>query len=269
MKRIEWGDGNIAEIFNDFSDFFSTCDNREWNNEFYERARTRYAPNDDWAGANYEQAREYMLHGYEETVSKTKTAVDQLQKQSIVKKPTRTRDYVGFTPIIPNVINGYPKSMWNDRRPPLKSKVITILFDVSILCDITREQMQKKGAEVVSWVMNLERLGYRVRIDVLDGFSREWTYLVRVPIKNENNPINLKRVSFPMTHTAFSRTLGFDWYERLPGARYMSGYGRSIYALDECEREQVLEIVTDDTEYYVNYQSDLEEVFSDFKGEMM
>lgn len=268
MKRIEFGDGNIAEIYSDFGEFFNTCDSREWNDDFYEEARTRYSHDDDWAGADYEQARDYLMYGYEETVGKTKTAVDELQKQSIVKKPTRTRDYVGFTPIIPNVVMGLPKAMWNDKRPPMKTRVISIVFDVSILCDVTRDEMMKKGAEVVSYVMNLERLGYRVRIDVIDGFSAEWTYLLRIPIKNENNPINLKRVSFPMTHTAFSRTLGFDWYERLPNAKYMSGYGRSLYALDSEKRKGVLSHVLNENEYYVNYRSDMDEVFKDFAGEL-
>lgn len=271
MKRMEWGSKshpNIMETYDDFSEFFTTCDSREWNDDFYEKARTRYSDDDDWAGASYNQAREFMVYGYKESVKQTSSDIDKLQKQSIINKPKRQRDYVGFSPIIPNVINGYPKSMWNDKRKQMSSRVITILYDVSIACGISREEMRKRGAEITSYIMNIERLGYRVRIDVLDGFCGEQKYLLRIPIKNENNPINLKRISFPMTHTAFSRTLGFDWYERLPKGKYMGGYGTPIYAVDSVDRKKLFERILDGTEYYLNYKSDLNEVFKEFAEEL-
>lgn len=257
MKRIASEDG-ISEVFTDFTEFLTTCDERECN---FGYVRTRYNDDDDWAGASYKQARNMLTHGYEKTVKAVHAKVNQLQKQGVTKPPTRVRDYVGFTPIVPNVILGIPKAMWNNKQVPKKSKVVTLVYDCGVSCCVSSEELAEHGAQVVSYVMNLERLGYRVRIDAIAGFSGSKTYMVRIPVKNENNPINLKRVSFPMTHVGMLRTLGFDWYERCPDAIEMGGYGTPLYCLNDDKRERLMKDVLGENEYYINYQMDVKDVF--------
>ena len=49
-----------------------------------------------------------------------------------------------------------------------------------------------------------------------------------VKIKDAAQPLDLKRVSFPMTHTAFFRVIGFDWYSKTPRGKYRSAYGHAL-----------------------------------------
>lgn len=269
MNRVTTDKGTIFETFRDFSEFFKVCDERTHKGGSFDHARTRFCDDDGWAGASYEQARDMMIHGYEKSVEAVNTRVNQLQKQSFEKPPRRVRDYCGFAPIVPNVVIGLPKTMWNNRRDTQKAKCVTIVYDVGVSCGVSRSELEEHGAKIVSYVMNLERLGYRVRIDALDGFASSGkAYALRIPIKNENNPINLKRIAFPMTHVAFSRTLAFDWYERCPDAEYMGGYGTPLYAMNEYDRKEILDTVLNDHEYYINYKLEPEDVFKDFAEEL-
>lgn len=269
MRRIVSEDKkDIYEIFDTFSDFLETCDSRKHKGGGFDDARTRYSDDDDWAGASYDKARDMLIHGYDKSLKIVSEKVNQLQKQSFIEKPQRVRDFVGFAPIVPNVVLGYPKTMWNNKSETKPNKVITLLYDAGVSCCVSKEQLAEHGARVVNYVMNLERLGYRIRIDAMDGFTADHTYCVRVSVKHEDQPINLKRIAFPMTHVGFTRALGFDWYERCPDAKYMSGYGRPIYTLDDYERKEKLAPILGEDEYYINYQLEPEDVFSKFADEL-
>lgn len=266
MNRLELKDGSIIETFRDFSEFFDTCDSRKIN---FGDARTRFDDDDGWAGASYDQARDMMLHGYDKSVKAVNSRVSTLQKQAFEKPPRRIRDYAGFAPIVPNVVLGLPKTMWNNKTVARQFKVVTVCYDAGVSCCVSKEQLEEHGAKVVSYIMNLERLGYRVRIDAIVGFmGGSFGYAVRVPIKNEHNPINLKRIAFPTTHVAYLRTLGFDWYERLPKAERLGGYGTPLYALSDEDRKDFLGNILSKGEYYINYELDPEDVFKEFAEEL-
>lgn len=269
MRRDTSQNGSIFETFADFSEFFNICDSRKHKGGSFNNSRTRYSEGDDWAGANYEQAKDMLLHGYDKSVSAVNARVNQLQKQSFERPPRRVKDYCGYAPIVPAYVIGLPKTMWRNKAEHKQSKVVTVVYDVGVSCGVSARELEEHGAKVVSYVMNLERLGYRVRIDAMDGFARDGrAYALRIPIKNENNPINLKRICFPMTHVAFSRTLAFDWYERCPDAEYMSGYGTPLYAMNESARADILKQVMNSNEYYINYRLEPEDVFKDFAEEL-
>lgn len=268
MNRVTTDRGSIVETFRDFTEFFSVCDKRKHKGGYFSDARTRYSDDDDWSGASYKQARDMMIHGYEKSVEAVNSRVSQLQKQSFEKPPRRVSDYCGFAPIVPAVIIGLPKTMWNNKKDMKKSKCVTVVYDVGVSACVSKKELEEHGAKVVSYIMNLERLGYRVRVDAICGFASGYAYAVRIPIKNENNPINLKRIAFPMTHVAFLRTLGFDWYERCPDAEYMSGYGTPLYAMSSDDRKEFLDTVLNENEYYINYQLEPEDVFKNFASEL-
>jgi len=52
--------------------------------------------------------------------------------------------------------------------------------------------------------------------------------MICTKIKSSNTPLDLKRISFPLTHTAYFRVIGFDWYSRTPNGKYRPGYGHPI-----------------------------------------
>lgn len=71
-------------------------------------------------------------------------------------------------------------------------------------------------------------------------------------IKSSNQPLDLKRMSFPLTHTAFFRVIGFDWYSRFPKGKYRSGYGRALgYELNDREMKEFATKMFGDNAIYI------------------
>ena len=58
--------------------------------------------------------------------------------------------------------------------------------------------------------------------------NRQNADIVVIKIKDSRQAFDLKRMSFPLTHTAFFRVIGFDWYGKFPEGTYRSGYGHNI-----------------------------------------
>jgi hypothetical protein len=63
---------------------------------------------------------------------------------------------------------------------------------------------------------------------VQNYYDNHKCYALKIKVKDAMQPIDLKRISFPLTHTAFFRVIGFDWYSRCPEAKYIGGYGHSL-----------------------------------------
>ena len=83
---------------------------------------------------------------------------------------------------------------------------------------------------MLSSVIELEQQGYRFNIYAVQNYYSKYDkcYMLKVKVKDAMQPIDLKRISFPLTHTSFFRVVGFDWYSKCPEAKYISLYGHSL-----------------------------------------
>lgn len=119
--------------------------------------------------------------------------------------------------------------MINTRMKPIKSKVIDVYYDKSCGCGTDSEDILKSGLKIVSALIDLELKGYRVNLSVLySSFDDGEGDIMCVKVKDARQPFALQRMMFPIVHTGFFRSIGFDWYERCPTSTYRCGYGRGI-----------------------------------------
>lgn len=65
-------------------------------------------------------------------------------------------------------------------------------------------------------------------IDCFDAFKKEEPAPAPVVEEVQAQPVDLKRISFPLTHTGFFRVIGFDWYSKTPKGKYRYFYGHAI-----------------------------------------
>ena len=77
--------------------------------------------------------------------------------------------------------------------------------------------------------------GYKFNLYAIQSYAGSKDVdILCTKIKNSNTPLDLKRISFSLTHTAYFRVIGFDWYSRCPKATYRGGYGHALgYDYDE------------------------------------
>lgn len=181
-----------------------------------------------WVGANREDTYRMLREGYQPTVDKMKSQMR--FTASGVGKRTKFANHVeGFAPIVPNAILGLPNSMVTSYTKPIKTKVIDIYYEMTASCLVDSDDLIKAGQKLLRAIMALEAQGYRFNLYVVqDYFDEKTCDMLCVRVKSANQPFDLKRMSFPCTHTAFFRGIGFEWYSKFPLGTYRSGYVHSV-----------------------------------------
>ena len=263
MKRIENMNGDIKTIVETYNNFNEFCKIQNERPLVWDCSPTRDVVNDSEKRCNsFAEAQNFLLHGFNENVKEMVSAVGELQKTGTRTRNHRFADVVGYTPIVPNAIIGVPTSMLNQKKKPIKTKVVTIDYDPTVSWDVTPKQVLDFGCKFINCVMNLEKQGYRVRINYLAAANSHDNrqYVLRIPLKSEHNPLNIKRLSFPISHVAMLRYLFMDWEERLPNSEYIGGHGHPMYAADAKNKENLKSILGDNT-YIVTFKTDLDVMF--------
>lgn len=219
--------------------------------ELYNTNRTRKVT-DAWKGSNItessisssfhgvssmEEAHKMLRDGWADKVDEMIALVNKAATVSINKRTAFKNDVVGFAPVVPLAMMNVPNSMLNTAVKPTKSKVIKICYLNDDNGGTSPETFLKRGKRVLEAIINLERNGYRCELYTAQFYvsgNRADSLLVR--IKEANQPLDVKRVMFPMAHPAFLRVIGFEWEDKCPTNIYMSGRGRALHSTDDHER---------------------------------
>ena len=197
----------------DFTDYSKNC-----NNDSY------------WTGCkSYEQALEFLRTGYEPIVKDLEREYKLNARGGDAKRITFKNDVLGYNPIVPLAMQGVPNSMINMTMKPIKTKVVDIFYDMGASCGVSNKAILQCGTDILSVVLDLERQGYRFNLYAFQTYNdtKDCDCLI-VKIKDAKQPLDLRRMSFPLCHTGFFRLIGFDWYSRTPKGRYRSGYGQEL-----------------------------------------
>lgn len=260
----------IIEQFDSFSELVEVCDKRTRNFSNGGSADEDGTYDDpQWVGCkSLQEAKNLLKYGWHDAkkVKYMKDKVNDLSKTHDAEKIGFKNDIVGFAPIVPNAIVGIPQSMVNIIHKPKKSKVVSIIADMGASAIVSSSEYLGWGAKLIAKIVQLEKSGFRVRLEYSDTFAREGqkVHSYRVLMKSENQPFDIKRYMFPLAHVAMFRAIGFDWYERLPNAVELSGYGRPLHCLESKEFIKK-EICNSDSCYHISFKSDIDEELKDVK----
>lgn len=221
----------MCERYNSAAEVVADCKARKITDRMFDDMADGNLVGEDkkWYGVDsYEQALEYLEKGYQPVVDKLKFAI----KANISGQGKRIsfhNDVVGYAPIVPLAIMGVPNAMINSYMKPIKAKVIDVYYDGTFSCRVNSSDIINTGAKVISAILQLEQQGYRFNLYQVQGYSDEdGCDMMCVKLKDSMQPIDLKRISFPLTHTAFFRVIGFDWYSKTPKGKYRSCYGHAL-----------------------------------------
>lgn len=185
--------------------------------------------NRSFVGASRAETYTMLREGYQPTVDALKSKL-KISAAGQRKRFKSYNDVVGYQPIIPNAIMGLPNSMVNSSMTPIKTKVLDVYYEITCSAWTESSDLIKAGQKMLGVIMELEAQGYRFNLYCTQGYydSRTGCDMVCIKVKSANQPMDLKRMSFPISHTAFFRGIGFDWYSKFPKGTYRPGYGHAI-----------------------------------------
>lgn len=193
---------------------------------------------DSWEGVKtYDEALNYMQNGYQPTVDALKESVKPSVKGD-VKRISFKNDIVGGNPIVPLAMIGVPNCMQNTYIRQIKAKVIDVYYDMTCSCGTSSKSIIEAGQKILGTILRLEQQGYKFNLYAVQSYCNSSDAdMLCVKVKSSNQPLDIKRMSYTLTHTSFFRVLGFDWYSRTPKGTYRCGYGRALgYDLDSAEK---------------------------------
>ena len=271
MKRREYlkrGEPikTIVEEYRDFDDFINTVNSRDV--VFIDGSvQTRERTDSYFTGVeNYNEAVDLLAHGYSANIERMVKTVKSNTRNGQRVKTERYADVMGYAPIVPNAILGVPCSMMNQRKKTVKARVIEIVFNRNCAAHHSTTEIEEYCCKVVGMIMELERKGYRVKLSAafsVQDTSKKRQYIMTIPVKGESQPLNIKRMSFALTHPAFQRCLCFDWCERLPKVVKVGGLGIAIEYCDEIYHRN-LENHIGKNVVMLYHGKDLDEAFKDY-----
>lgn len=157
-----------------------------------------------------EDLRKYGDKKSKDKIIKVKETTDKVFEKYIGQKVRLYNDVVGFQPIVPNAILGLPLSMVNQKRLPKKVKTIDIFYNASIACNVIKEDIELKGAYVLSAIDALERSGYRVNLYIgCISMVKNKPHGYFLNVKKAEQPLNLLKVAYYIVHPSFLRRTTF------------------------------------------------------------
>lgn len=220
------------ERYNSVADIAADCASRKITDKKFDNMREK-SLRANWHGVNsYDEAINLLRNGYAPVVDELKTAL-KCQRTGTRKRTRVYNNVTGFAPVVPLALMGVPNAMLDKKTTRIKNKVINIYYDTSYSCGTSSREIIENGKNILSAMVKLEEEGYAINAYTLVAFADKnmrTADMVIAKIKSSNQPLDLTKMSFALTHSAFQRVIAFDWYSKSPRATYRDGYGVPIAA---------------------------------------
>lgn len=183
-----------------------------------------------WEGvSSYDEAIDFLWNGYQPIVEDMRGEFKS-NRTGVGGRFKFQNAVAGFAPVVPLAMMGVPNSMIDMRMKPIKTKVIDVYYDMTCSCGTSSEEIVENGKKLLGAIVELEAQGYRFNLYAVQTYcDRTDADMLVVKVKSSTQPLDLKRISFPLCHTAFFRVIGFDWYSKVPNGTYRFGYGHAAY----------------------------------------
>ncbi len=257
----------IIEQYKDIDTIIDTTKSRAPLKDEYNKILTdgKVSARSDFYGVDkIEEAYNLLKNGYSKAVDELKTSIKANRIEDKSRAAFNT-NITGAAPVVPNAIIGLPNSMLSRRVEPPRDKIITLLVDITYNWTYTQKDVFRYGQNIVKHVQRLERDGYRVNIKTI--YYAEQTprdECVTFTLKRADRPLDVKRLSFAVMHTAFMRVILFQWYERVPDGRIDSGRGCPLANHNQtyCEQKLRQNNLLNKNTYYININSDIDRVLN-------
>lgn len=251
----------IAESFADIDELVRILDYRNVNKVFSDETLASDKNDEDFTKTkSYAEAVELLKNGYADPLEKIKRGVEVNSRGFSAQRTLPRNDIVGYAPCVPNAILGIPQSMINKDVIARKSKVVTIVYDVTGAWHVEADTFIKAGIMVLTIINSLEVNGYRVSLKTVFQNCRSGNQFsfAAVTLKDWRQPLDLKKMAFPFCHPSMLRRIGFRHLERNPKItenRFTFGYGTANVSdkeYDELEKELREHKLLEDHEKYIN-----------------
>lgn len=249
LRRYRRGGYDVFHYdFETLHEFLSYIQTAPVNEQVFSKySRSSHDGGSSWTGTDsFEEAVELCTKGWSEGFEKflrMKKRIDEKLLETIVR-PKQVLDIVGYSPSVPDYLQGNPLNMWNHANIEIPT-FITIYLNISYGSSTTHSAIFNRGVIALSLVDALQERGYSVRLKIFECSTKYDEMAISFyNLKGDGEKLNIKKTYFPLCHPSFLRRLNFCLTEVTPVTNNWSdGYGRPS---DVDEVKQVIKVSPND-----------------------
>ena len=261
----------LFEHFSGVRNLVQTLGKRTQNNQAMSGSCSSGKRDTNWTGTqNLEEAFNLLEKGWEGPIKDIDRGVVKSNKDLKVSAGGMKTGIVGFAPCVPNAILGLPNSMMTRDQVMRKNRVLTIGYANNSFCGTNAQDFVKGGIAICSIINRLELSGIRVAVKAFlySATQSKENVFCTVDIKNWREPLDLKRVTFPLCNASWERRIGFKYLETLPNLTdcgYSFGYGTDIrkeLSHNELHQYVVENKILDENSVYITLEDCMQNNFN-------
>lgn len=241
MGRVN--NGCFIDRFDSLNVFLSTIKSRPLNKAFTGREGCCTSEQEGRVSftktKTYEESEDIMSTGYHEGLKDMKKDEKAMHIQAKSSKSVPYASVVGYIPHVPNAIAGIPCSMISHKNVAMKSKMLSITYDITANSDVKADEFVKAGRVLLSFIEMLELKGYRIKLNMmLSSCKNAEASVALIKVKDFRQPVNPLKLSYMMLHPSFLRRQGLKWIETNPyltDRAFTNDHGTPLYF--KCDRD--------------------------------
>lgn len=189
---------------------------------------------------SFEEADGLMLGGWADGAKDIRAYMDKNVLNPMVKRAETYGSVVGFAPSVGRYLAGVPKNMMARKTMVRPSKVVTILYNISIDAGVPAEDIKKTSAKLIDVLLGLEKDGFKSNVWTILSSKAGAEYCgFAVKIKSAGQVFNVLKMSYPLAHPSFLRRHGLAAIERAgvdPNNNDWLCYGKPVIAPEEIRK---------------------------------
>lgn len=167
--------------------------------------------------SSYEEAFNLFKYGDDDLYKqfkdeKSKINIDKLLGNAVRRQKYVNRNY-GCVPNVPAYLIGNPLNMINSEIGRISHKVLNIFLSIGVPAYINKEEITRRGIIYLTVIDLLEKAGYRCNVYAGVTASSGRAEYMYVRIKTDREPLNIKKLAFPLAHPSMLRRIYFKWAE--------------------------------------------------------
>lgn len=183
------------------------------------------------------EANELLQYGDKASAQKLdkQMRINAAKGSGMKRKSTVKKDFTGFAPIVGAYLAGDAECMLNiHTRMRKHSRVVNLLWNISIPAQVDAEEIVEQGARVLSLVDSLERRGYSVNLSTMFASmsnGKKECVICTVKVKDASQRMSVLKCAYPLVNPSFLRRHTFQYLERHPqitASDYSYGYGHAV-----------------------------------------
>lgn len=170
---------------------------------------------------------EEMKRGTKQVIRRYKTHLDDIVCESKVNGTTV--DIVGSRPIISRVLSGNPYNMYRRYKKESLQMNCNVCIDMSVPWNVSNGTIQEIGERVIATIERLELEGHSLGIIACCGGETDnFASLMGVKLKEIGMPLELTKISYPLSNPHFLRKFNFYWHCLNKEIKYMPNLGQAL-----------------------------------------